>query len=762
MSSKKYRSYGIRRENNLLDINNKEEALNNLLNNMPGVGGDITFIVDDIAGIRGLSNTGIYAADFIGLAGSSPRITSVDEVGNTLLDSNGDPLIEILKPLYRIEDRLRSYRKITEDPPVFPSGLGPYAYFIPSNLIPALSPGNNLNNINIDTIKTNVSTVVSSDFWSLGEFIIDDKFRANFPDSYGGILWEGYYIPSPLSTFHNFSYETSGLFHVEYDRFSDGNWEVVKSIYAKQRTVTVAATAINNRNIQLAAGETRYVSRGDYILGDPTNLVTAVGFSSITLTNPISAAINSTITLDMNLGQDRFFGNYIISEVLDKAEVPIKKRIFWWYPFSTSYVPEVKYLRNIRNTVVTDDPEANRYDYFSWNKEPSAITGAAGSIRDLLNTAISPSQQNFGEAGNELDFRSDTITNTIYTPKSAFSQINKVTTNISFGEGNRYIESASLSATELGNVVVPFTIAAIPSETFNIIPKNLRIKDILGTGIDTSIRTVTQSMPITSSATNVNIIDHIGLIDYFVASSTGNLVTVSDTSNLKKDMICITASTTATSFVQITEVIRPPETIPPTLGTQFRTSANLNLTNGYVYVYANAGIIDRSMEEFCTDVFGQSLAETTPAGTTIKLVSIAGITLGQVVQFRDIIPANTTVSSIDSATNTITLSGSTNAIITQGETIVFTPGGTLINKEICVLPLDLSPPFVGVQTGLSTDGKSIKGMRAVLNVRTNAITFKDTIVNTATPLDTFDRKITIKNINPLTGNTFSILGKLVI
>ena len=764
MSSKKYRSYGIRRENNLSDINNKEEALNNLLNNMPGVGGDKTFIVDDIAGIKGLSSTGIYASDFVGLAGSSPRITIVDEAGNAELDTNGDPVIEIIQPLYRIEDRLRSYRQITEYPPVFPSGLGPTAYYIPSNLIPALLKGNNLNNVSIDTIKSNNSTIVSSDFWALGEFAINEKFNINFPDSYGGILWEGYYIPNPGNIFHNFRYETTGLYHVEYDRSADGNWEVVKSIYAKQRTVTVAATAINATSIQLATGDGRYVSVGDYILGDPANLVTAVGFSSITLTSPITAAINSTITLDMNIGQDRYSGFYNINEVLDRAETPqIRKRIFWWYPLDVSYDPDVKYLRNILNNF---DGDNLNYDYFYWNKEQPSLTASPGSIRDLLNTAISPSQQNFGSEGNEIDFRSDSSTSTVYTPKSSFAQINKITSNIIFDGGNKFIRVsllADLAPTEIGNVIVPSTIAAIPSETFNIIPKNLRIKDLLGSSTETLYRSVTQPMPITSTSTNVHIIDHLGIIDYFVASSVGNLVTVSNTENLKKDMICITASTTATSFVRITEVIRPPETIPPTIGTQFRTSADLNLTDGYVFIYANAGIIDRSTESFCTDVFGQSLAETTPAGLTIKLVSVAGIVEGQVVQFRTVIPANTTVSSIDSVTNTITLSASTTATITQGETIVFAPSGTLVNKEICVLPLDLSPPFVGVQTGLSTDGKSIKGMRTVLNVRTNAITFKDAIVNTATALDTFDRKISIKNIkNTTTGATFSILGKLVI
>ena len=745
MASKKYRSYGIRRENNLLDINNKKDALNNLLNNMPGVGNDITFISEDLDAIRGLKDTAITNEDFIGLAGSTPRITLVDELGNALLDSNGDPLQQVVEPLYRIEDRLRSYRKITEDPPIFASGTGPYAYFIPSTIIPELTKGSDLNSIGIDTIKVNPITEQSDDFWMFGEFSVGDRFKLNFPNSFGGVFWEGYYIPNPITTIHRFNYDTTGLFHVEYDRFADDNWEVVKSIYAKQRIVTVDVTATNTTVIQLAAGDTRYVSEGDYILGDTTNTITSISGNSITLTNPITIAASSTITFDMNLGQTRYLGTYNINEVLDRGELQIKKRIFWWYPFSTSYTPTIKYLRN--RIVSSNRP----YDFFNWSKERSSTIATPGSIRDTLNRAVTPAQQNMGSVGNEIEFKSTIVTNTNYIPKSAFSQINKVTTNISFQEGNRYIDGI-LTATEIGNVVVPSTIAAIPSQTFDVIPKNLRIKNLLGSGNDSPTRLVDQPTPVTSAATNVHVIDHLGLIDYFVASSTGNTVTVLDTSNLKKDMICITASTLTTSFIRITEIIS---------STQFRTSANLNLTNGYVFVYSNSGIVDRSLEFFCNGVFGQTVATTTAVGNTIELVSIVGVATGQVIQFIDAIPAGTTVTLITG--NVLTLSASTTAIITQGETVVFAPSGTSVNKEICVLPLDLSPPFVGVPTGLSTDGKSIKGARAVLNVRTNKLTFNNATVSTVTGVENYDIKIDIKNIkNPGTGATYSIIGKLVI
>ena len=173
------------------------------------------------------------------------------------------------------------------------------------------------------------------------------------------------------------------------------------------------------------------------------------------------------------------------------------------------------------------------------------------------------------------------------------------------------------------------------------------------------------------------------------------------------------------------------------------------------------------METFCSGVFGQAVKTTTAEITnTIQLVSIAGVVENQVVQFGSAIPAlpPTTVTAIDVATNTITLSAATAESITQGETVIFAPAGTATNKEICVLPLDLSPPFIGVTTGLSTDGKSIKSAQTqpLLNVRTNTLTFKTATATAATITETYDRRISIKNINPLTGTAFTILSKLVI
>jgi hypothetical protein len=538
---------------------------------------------------------------------------------------------------------------------------------------------------------------VTDDFWILGEFQINDRFRPEFEDSYGGIMWEGYYIPNPSTTVHTFFYETSGLFHVEYDRFGDGNWQTIKSIYAKQRSVLVQNSGTNVTTITLQANETRYVSVGDFLSTDSEAIVTSVGATTIVLSKAITVTAGQTLIFDMSLGEAITSGQYTINEILDRGETPqMRKRIFWWFPNTVGYSPDYKYLRNRISGRTT-------YDYFFLNSELASATASAGSARELLENAITPSQDVFTN-----QFKSTKTTTSLYTPKPFLNQITKASVNIDFDQGARSM-TGTFSATEIGNYVVPTAVADLGT----VIPKNTRIRDLLGSTTATQARLVDVVWPASRSNYSVNLIDHNGLVDYFVVTSSGNVVTIlsssGTTASLKKDMYCVYNN--VNQFVRITEIISP---------TSFRTSANLGLTNSYVYVYANAGVVDRSLDVYCVGVFGQVLSAQALVGTnTLQLNSVTGITTGMIVQFGNSIPSPTAVLSI--AGNQITLTNNLTATINQDETVVFAPIGTTVNKEICVLPLDLSPPFIGVPTGLDTDGKGIRSSELALNVKISAL-----------------------------------------
>ena len=96
-------------------------------------------------------------------------------------------------------------------------------------------------------------------------------------------------------------------------------------------------------------------------------------------------------------------------------------------------------------------------------------------------------------------------------------------------------------------------------------------------------------------------------------------------------------------------------------------------------------------------VFGQSIATAATAqiGNTIQLVSIDGIATGQVIQFRNAIPVNTTVTAINTSNNTVTLSTSTTAVINQGQMMVFEPASTFDNRLKITIISDVSDIVAG-------------------------------------------------------------------
>lgn len=734
--SRKYRSFGIRRANNLSDIDNRVQALNNLLDDLPGVDEEagITFISEDLNAIRGLKDTSIDQSSFTQLAQTAPRTSRIDEQGQIVLDDDGNPVSVLVSPLIRLEDRIRQFRLVTETNPVFTSGMGPNAFFIPSNLLPSAFGKTSKIEDQLEASLTNPAVQTTDDFWMQGEFVINDRFRVDFTDSYGGILWEGFILQDPGFASTSYNYTTSGLFHVEYDRFNDGNWTVLKSIYAKKRDVLVETTASETTTIELQQGETVYLSVGDFIDGNEENTITGISGDTITLEEPISVTAGQTLTFDMPLGEDTTSGSYSIPDILDRGETPqMKKRIFWWFPNVAGYEPELKYLRN-RNF------GGSTYNYVFFNQEPATPTPSAGSIRELIQSAVTPSQEVMGGSSSYRKFQSSSSTETIYVPKSALFQITKATTNITFRENNRSV-SGTFNATELGNLIIPTD----PADFGEVIPKDIRIKDLFGFSVASSVRIVSKAWTESRTDYPVTIIDHNGLVDHFVGSSASDVVTVSDTSRLRVGMLCITGATGANDFVRITEIIS---------ATQFRTSVNLNISNQYVFVYANAGILDRSLDVFCVGVFGRLLTANASAGmNTLQLDSSAGVQTGQVVQFGNSIPSGTTVTNVSGTT--ITLSNNLSQTINQDETIVFAPSGTTVNKEICVLPLDLSPPFIGVDTGLDTNNKNIRSSEGTFNVKVDGLEFRNTSVNSAQLTDQYDHKIRIVN------NNLSILAKKV-
>ena len=140
------------------------------------------------------------------------------------------------------------------------------------------------------------------------------------------------------------------------------------------------------------------------------------------------------------------------------------------------------------------------------------------------------------------------------------------------------------------------------------------------------------------------------------------------------------------------------------------------------------------------------MASQAAVGNTLSVSSSAGIVIGQVVQYADAIPAGTTVTGISGTT--INLSANILYIIPINSTITFTPAGTTLNKEICIIPFDTAPPFEGTPAGLKTVGRGVKST-AVANFQVvsgdlTIITNASNITN-VTSAATYNRKLAIKN-----------------
>ncbi len=159
---------------------------------------------------------------------------------------------------------------------------------------------------------------------------------------------------------------------------------------------------------------------------------------------------------------------------------------------------------------------------------------------------------------------------------------------------------------------------------------------------------------------------------------------------------------------------------------------------GIMAVYSSKGLLDKSTQAECIDVFGKTATQDRPIGTTQIYLNSSGVSVGDFVQLEGTIPANTKVRSV--AAGYVLLgsddgSGGYNTVnatapIIIGQTVVFVkptaangqgyPGE---NKEYCVIPLNTAPPWAGTSDGLETP-------TAFPNLIVKELKFKDLQMNT--------------------------------
>ena len=714
MSNKKYISLGNRRDKNLADVADPRTALTNLLNNIGDSGTGDTFIAEDIDAIKGLK---------------FERLTE-EYILNNLLDiavktnDPANPLAPLIPvaPIVTIKDRVSKAKSITGEIPAYRGGLGLDARFIPSTDINT----GNVNSTGNDIFIFNNQQIIEPDYWEYGYFEHNTLLDKTFENTYGGIQWTGYFSPLVYDEDVFVRVDTNGLLIIEHDLNETDQWTKLVNIYAKNRTVTVSSGVTNQTVIPVNFDHLNRIGIGDYLSTDQNNKIEEYNLtnSTIILTSPISVTTNQILTFSRTLGETLTRTRFFYPTV--EPGKFIKTRISYWFPDDGLTVKSKKLY-----FVYTG---ASWPFYHLYSKKPNPPT--VFEFRTYLNNSLSAFNNDFGGSGtlgsNYKDITIDTTYINDYVPSSTFNGVRKLgPINISVENNNpvTYIAPGStLANVEVGNYVVP-----VSSTT--TLPNKTQVKDKL-----TDRGLILSNIPTTAvGVISVNFVDHRGLVDYMYATSSGTTVTVASTATLSTDFLVMKDGTTA--FNRITAITSP---------TTFTTSSALALSGTQaIFIYSDKGIVDNSKTVFCTNVFGRLVSVFATAGaTTLTLNSVTGITTNMVIQLAGFIPDNTIITNITG--NVVTLSAAITNDISNGITVTIAPVGTSVNKEICVLPLDTSPPFAPTATGLRTINRGLKAdatLTGDFTVKTSNLILDtlSTTITTATSSPTFNRKIRVNN-----------------
>lgn len=727
MAQKRFRNFGLIRTNNLADVADPQESLTNLVNDL--VTGDVEFTAEDLKPIQGLGNENVTPGDFTRIAGITQQ--------QSVLNEDNEVILATAFPFVTIKNRIDRIIKTTDNPPFFNGGDGLKAEFWGENKVQenltASSDG--------DDIFIGEPEVVVSPFWDNGFFEFSGNLDDTLAGSNGGIQWSGFYIPNFTGT-TDFSFRTSGLFILEVENLA-GDLEVVKSIYDTQITLTAVNEVNNSQVIEISQADAKFVAEGAFFNPNTENGIEVDSVEqdfdtqtfTIELTAPVSLSAGESFVLSIDplLGSESFTIFYSYRNL--EAFVPKKIRITLWYPGEERFL-----LKFLESRFRINDGSLSSLQFFNLYTEVN-LDPDDDNFKDFFDNRLLVSGGTIGP--ESVTTSAEYLSVKTISPLNIDYSIPETQQDVTIAQYTyeRNIDSNILSTTstspltsnlEIGNIIIG-----------EGIPLGTAIREISNNNV------VVMNQDATSSGNDeIVFINHRGLVKVAQATSTGSVVTISDTDNLKQGMVVITSSNSG--FIRISSIIS---------STEFETDVDLNLTGEEViFVYVDKGIENRSLENFCIGVLGK---ETVGSGTVVNqgdfdipLEDVNDLAIDMVVQSTGFIAEGTVITAIDTTNNIITVSNSVLEDMISGITIVFSPAGTTLNKEQCVIPLNTAPPFEGTPTGLTTQGNVLlSNNQSTLNV-VELIVNDSTVTELTTDEPAFDKKIEIK----INGTPFSLLG----
>jgi len=848
-----FNNVGLRRDLNLSDLENREQALDNLLNNLVTTDDGSTFDRNDLLdAIKDISNTNVTQRSIALMAGLTVKNTVVDPNTGLLVDKVAEPLITV-------KNQIDSILATTNDPPFFNGGDGLTARFYDTDAITDFS------SLNINSKGSAVvsgSPVVTKTYWTNGLFEFSNKLDDALNGGNGAVQWTGWYTPDSSGP-STFSISTTGYIIVEFEN-EFGDLEIKRNIYKPQRTVYTNAIDLEGDNVRVPIQQGQTIANGDKLIAvndanrDPIPLptdrditVVSAGTTNITL----SESINET-----GIGEDWEFifdnsdligaESYSFSIVLPELEkyVPVQMRITYWYPGD-----EVEYFNKVLDVNLTtqlkssgDLPYWYLYTVIGDQEEDQGFKGFYDKRLLLGGGTIGPETALVSSQYNKWLSLKPLIL--AYDPPRTFNDALRGEYRYSTTTSSNVIGTSTISPytdnLEVGNIVIT-----------PVVPDGAFITDISRNNIIIISELATEDV-----AADIQFMDHRGYLGNTFASSNGTQVTIPDTTGLLPGTVVIAEGVEEGDYVRVQKILN---------SRQFTTNRALNLTpNQQIYFYSDKGLANRAYDNFCAGTAGAEIEVTATNGDTYLILnSLEGITNGMVVQSSPFIPfdvsdpdnpiitfvdgieptqdnlveldqtslvggsgytpASGTATYVDvpltggSGTNafaditvtdgavsavSLTLRGSgytagdslsadainiggtvttafsiensgiipnsitisravahpDNKDMVAGITLVFCPDTTTQNKEVCVVPLNTAPPFVGTIDGLrTTDGTggtkdlNLAGPDAVLNVLNLRAENVGSIVELGEePAKAFDRKIPIT----CAGTAFTILA----
>ena len=674
MAQKSYKKIGIRRDNNLGDLEDKRLSLNNLLDTLVD-DTTSTFISADLDSIRNIFSYGLSSGGYRGIIGSKAQFTNSSGVLNDFL------------PRITYQNRLDKF-KIFSGTPRIDGGNGLTAKYYNSNQV--------INPIPITGTVFTGTPIATNNFWEAGNFNYTGKITPESVNTNGGVEWRGYFIPTTTGT-HTFDVSTSALMSFEFE--TEGYVSGVGTYTQQSRiglTTTLVGSATAGTNIvTLSAGTvgiltiTSFIGIGQSVFnttGIHTGTVVA-GYGRttgvITLTPPSGQAnaVYQTITsgnivFSKAIGQDTriTYSTYVL-EAYRKYNI----RARYYIP---STVDAIGVTRNINFDITYPGSGLTNLRYTSlYSSDYDFSDATKGQFNIFVDNSILSGGGSIGSMTSSAGYvkvKSTKKVDITYAPKTSYAGIEKASRTCTTTNGTKIISISDTSGIEVGNYVFG---TGVPTDTV--------VTDI---NINAFINVSNASTA--SGSVTLTFIDHRGFVKRVTGSTSGTTLTISsgDTTNLKTGMVVIgsgvaqyTGITTTGSASAVT--ISPSQTVGGTT----------------LYFYQSRGLINEGLAAFCVPGTTTCILTSSAisAGVSVlNVTSTTGVANGMRVlgaQFA----SNTTVSSFTGST--ITISPATTAALDSGGnfTVTSTPANEG-DRSLCCPPTDTSPPFSPTEEGLET------------------------------------------------------------